>query len=52
MRTFANGFQRRGRYSLAWDGRTGMGERLPGGVYFLKLTSGDRAVTEKVVLLK
>ncbi len=52
VRTLVDAFQPAGHHAAAWDGKTGTGERLPGGVYFCRLTSGRAAVDRKVVLLR
>ena len=38
-----------GGHELSWDGSGSAGARLPAGVYFVRLVSGSRAVTEKVL---
>ncbi|HEX7319539.1 MAG TPA: T9SS type A sorting domain-containing protein [bacterium] len=37
---------------IIWSGLDNMGRPVPTGVYFVKLTAGDKAFTQKVVLLK
>lgn len=37
--------------TVEWDGSDNAGRKLPAGVYFIELTAGDRAVTEKIVKL-
>lgn len=37
---------------LTWDGRDHHGNRLPGGVYFLRLTGARRSASERVTLLR
>lgn len=41
-----------GFHAQVWDGRSGFGERLPSGLYFLQLETGDQVVTRPVVLAK
>jgi hypothetical protein len=41
-----------GQHTLAWDGRGASGESAPSGVYFYRLTHGDRQVTRKLLLLR
>ncbi|GJM45057.1 MAG: hypothetical protein DHS20C21_18990 [Gemmatimonadota bacterium] len=35
-----------------WDGRNALGERVGGGVYFVRLVEGDRTATNKLVRLR
>ena len=37
---------------ITWDGSDLSGEKLPSGVYFLKLQAGDYCTTEKVLLIR
>lgn len=41
-----------GQYEVTWDGRTDSGQPLATGVYFYRLTTGDRSATKKMLLLK
>ena len=43
---------RAGVYIEAWDGRDVSGNAVASGVYFYRLTAGNRALTRKAVLLK
>uniref|UniRef100_A0A7V3RI41 T9SS type A sorting domain-containing protein n=1 Tax=candidate division WOR-3 bacterium TaxID=2052148 RepID=A0A7V3RI41_UNCW3 len=38
--------------SVVWDGRYYFGRRLPSGVYFIRLESGEFKIIEKMVLLR
>jgi hypothetical protein len=38
--------------SLVWDGRDAAGRDVPGGVYFVRATSGAETLSEKVLLLR
>jgi|GEM_PF-503732 len=44
--------QRAGDHFLYWEGVNRNGERLPGGIYFLRLNAGDRHVTKKLILIR
>ena len=37
---------------VVWDGRDDAGKKLPSGVYFLKLVTGDYSATEKLLLIR
>jgi len=41
-----------GRYSIGWDGRNQIGERVSSGVYFYKMEAGKFAATKKMLLVK
>jgi len=41
-----------GRYEVVWDGRDEAGERVSSGVYFYKLTHGEKSVTRKMLVVK
>lgn len=52
QRTLASGDLPAGPFSLEWDGRDDAGRRLPGGVYFVRLSDGRGARAVKLVMLK
>ena len=39
------------RASLVWDGRDDRGRRVPGGIYFVRATTGDRDRTTRVTFV-
>ncbi|KPJ48749.1 hypothetical protein AMJ40_06970 [candidate division TA06 bacterium DG_26] len=41
-----------GRYTVTWDGRDGSGSKVPGGLYFLRLDTGDHCATRKVCVVR
>jgi subtilisin family serine protease len=41
-----------GRHEVAWDGRSGNGERVPSGVYLYHLSVEERNYTKKMLLLR
>lgn len=41
-----------GRRSVQWDGRDTKGREVPSGVYFYRLSHGDRSLVRKMILLK
>lgn len=41
-----------GRHAVFWDGRDDNGREVPSGVYFCRLTAGERVQTRKMVLLR
>ena len=52
VRTLCASSQKRGAYSVTWNGADDRGRSLAHGVYFVRLTAGDYRATEKVVLQK
>ena len=52
LRTLESGAPRDGRGSVVWDGRGGSGQRLPAGIYLLRLGDGRTAITKRVALLR
>lgn len=52
QRVLASGELPAGPFSLEWDGRDDAGRRLPGGVYFVRLSDGRGARAVKLVMLK
>jgi hypothetical protein len=41
-----------GRYEVGWNGENEQGERVSSGVYFCRLSAGNKTFTKKMVLLK
>ncbi len=37
---------------IPWDGRDNRGQSIPGGIYFLKLKSGEFAITKDLILIR
>ena len=52
VRTLCASSQKRGAYSVTWNGADDRGRSLAHGVYFVRLTAGDYRATEKLVLQK
>ena len=50
--TLASGRVAGGRNSVTWDGTDSHGVSVASGVYFVRLTAEDTALTRKVVLMK
>ena len=42
----------KGMHNYTWDGRTNSGEKVPGGIYILKLHTGNYLATRRIVLIK
>jgi hypothetical protein len=52
VRTLVNRRVTAGMYSQDWDGRDAGGSPVASGVYFYRLSVGDRALTKKMVLIR
>ncbi|MBK8230800.1 MAG: FG-GAP repeat protein [Candidatus Eisenbacteria bacterium] len=44
-----SGWQSSGAYGLIWDGIDARGLRVPGGIYFVRLSTPDAVVTRKLI---
>jgi len=49
--TLVDGRRAAGEGVVRWDGRTAEGKRLPGGVYYCRLRSGNQVAAQAMVLL-
>ncbi len=52
LRTLLDGPQEAGTREIHWQGRDDRGRRLPSGVYFIRLETGDFRVSHKVVMVQ
>ena len=52
VRTLVNGRQKAGFHSVTFDAKNSQGNRLPQGVYFYRLSAGERSLTRKITLLR
>ena len=52
MAMLVQGYREAGSYSVRWDGVTDAGLELASGVYFYRLTAGERVETRKLLLLR
>ncbi|NNE43185.1 MAG: T9SS type A sorting domain-containing protein, partial [Gemmatimonadetes bacterium] len=50
--TLLDDWREAGAGSTTWDGRDPSGGRAPAGVYFFRVTSGEEAVSRKLVRLR
>jgi len=41
-----------GAYRVKWDGKNDRGDPVASGVYFCRLTAGNRTLTRKAMLLR
>jgi hypothetical protein len=41
-----------GRHAVVWEGLDSRGEPVGSGVYFARLSAGDRMITHKVLLVR
>jgi flagellar hook assembly protein FlgD len=47
-----NANQAIGLHSAVWNGKDQKGIRVPGGVYFCKLTTGDQTLIQKLIIVE
>jgi len=52
VRALARGVREAGDHNLLWDGRDGGGARVASGLYFARLTVGERTLVRRVVLAR
>ena len=50
--TLVNEVKTRGEYSVQWDAKNSLGDKVPSGIYFYKLVTRDFTQTKKMILLK
>ncbi|SYZ72543.1 Peptidase S8 and S53 subtilisin kexin sedolisin (fragment) [Candidatus Zixiibacteriota bacterium] len=52
VKTLADGEFEAGSHAVTWDGTNQAGAGVASGIYFYKMTAGDKSVTKKMSLLK
>ncbi len=52
VKTLADGEFEAGSHAITWDGTSQAGSGVASGIYFYKMTAGDKSVTKKMSLLK
>ncbi len=52
VRILVNGASEPGNYSVTWPGLDDIGNSVPSGVYFYRLTAGKKTISKKMVLLR
>jgi len=52
VRTLVNGTIRAGVYKVVWNATAENGASVPSGIYYYRLTAGDKVFTKKLLLLK
>jgi len=52
VRAIVNGESERGRHVSIWDGTNTQGQRVPSGVYFVRLSVGGETKTNKMMVLR
>jgi len=50
--TLVNKIHHPGSYSIQWDGKNTSGHKVASGLYFYRLSAGDRVDTKKIIFLK
>ncbi len=51
VRTLRSGVFGTNRYQVRWDGRSDTGHRVPGGMYFVRLSAGNYHRTLKTAMM-
>ncbi len=50
--TLVNEVKALGEYSVQWDAKNSLGNKVPSGIYFYKIVTRDFTQTKKMILLK
>ena len=52
IRTLVNEYRNQGLYEVTWDALNDVGEMVPTGMYFYKITAGSETLTQRMLLMK
>jgi len=52
INTLVDAYKQAGAYTVTWNARDARGVDIPNGVYFVRLTCGELACSENIVLMK
>lgn len=52
VRELVNGKVEAGQWAVTWNGRDDSGQRVPGGIYVLRLSAGKESLSKRMVLLR
>lgn len=52
VRTLVNEVKTSGTYSVQWNGTNDYGQKVPGGIYFYKISSGSHSEIKKMFLIR
>jgi subtilisin family serine protease len=52
VKTLVDGITKAGTHTVTWDGTNEQGESVASGIYFYKLSAGDKVITKKMSLVK
>jgi hypothetical protein len=52
IRTLLNDMKSAGLHKIIWNGNDDQGNRLPGGIYLYRLTTGNKISTKRMVLIR
>lgn len=52
IKTLVNEIQNQGSYTVEWDGTDWQGAEVAGGIYFVRLHTGELVQTRRLILLK
>jgi flagellar hook assembly protein FlgD len=52
VKTLVDGITKAGTHTVTWDGTNEQKESVASGIYFYKLSAGDKVIAKKMSLLK
>lgn len=52
MYPLKNGLLQAGNHKLVWDGKNSNSDQVASGIYFYKLTTSNKSLTKKMILIK
>jgi hypothetical protein len=50
--TLADGLMQRGSHTFVWAGHDGRGQRVSTGIYFIRMRTGQKSVSRRIILIR
>jgi len=52
IKTLSNHYQSSGKHSIIWDGKDNLNKQMSSGIYFVLLETGEKILSQKIILAK